>query len=402
MVTFFVPAWGFGGPVRLMYDYATWMAEECQSSVLTCDTHHDFSEVEVKNELMDGFTVRRYTTWFRSMAKRMLFLTSPRLLWDAYEEIADSRNDWLIHICENRAAVIIYAVIVRTLFARRVRLIHSAFGMLHYKKSWRRNIYDALWMKPFLNHIDLALAQNQHEADTYRELFQRYGVKTPCQIAVHPLHINENASEFQRPTSKRLMNDLRRKHGIPEDALVFLFLGRIHPAKGIMRTIEAFCDFEKHTGQSSMLLLVGRDDGEQQKASRFILENGLDSKIWIVNNVYEQRYEYYSLADCFVGFPTIFEETMLASVEALSCGTPIIVSREADLPFVEKEGAGFVIDFDLPTATKAMLEIASDRAAYSKRAFDVALRHYSSASGREQFLSLVFEQATRSRRMTET
>ena len=67
---------------------------------------------------------------------------------------------------------------------------------------------------------------------------------------------------------------------------------------------------------------------------------------------------------------------MLASVEALSCGTPVLVSREADLPFVERLGAGFVIDFEIEEASIRMHKVAADRAGFRTRARAAAGAHF--------------------------
>ena len=119
-------------------------------------------------------------------------------------------------------------------------------------------------------------------------------------------------------------------------------------------------------------MIVGRDDGFQQEIFDRIRNAGALSNIQIVNNVYSDRFEYYSLADVFLGFPTIYEETMLASIEALSCGNPAIVSREADMPFVQEEGAGFVIDFSVYSAVEKIKLIMAHPSRYRENALRVA------------------------------
>jgi glycosyltransferase involved in cell wall biosynthesis len=112
----------------------------------------------------------------------------------------------------------------------------------------------------------------------------------------------------------------------------------------------------------------------------YLAGNQAQEKILIVSNVYENRFDYYFLADVFLGFPTIFEETMLASIEAMACATPIIVSREADIPFVEKEHAGLVIDFDVRTAAEAMGTITENLPAFQANARRVVARHFNGES----------------------
>ena len=104
--------------------------------------------------------------------------------------------------------------------------------------------------------------------------------------------------------------------------------------------------------------------------------------------MYESRFDYYFLADAFLGFPTIFEETMLASIEAMGCATPIVLSREADIPFVQNERAGLVIDFDVPTAAEAMATLAGNLAPCQANARRVVARYFDGAEASARFRML--------------
>jgi glycosyltransferase involved in cell wall biosynthesis len=185
---------------------------------------------------------------------------------------------------------------------------------------------------------------------------------------------------------------VRRTYGVPEDALVFLFLGRLHPAKGILRMVDAFAEFSRSCSRETRLLIVGRDDGFQAQTEEYILRNRLQDEVRIVNNVYDGRFDYYFLADVFLGFPTIFEETMLASIEAMACGTPILVSREADIPFVEKEHAGMVIEFGVRRAAEALAVLTQDLTSFQRNARRVATQHFM-GSGIARKLGLLFQNA---------
>jgi len=181
---------------------------------------------------------------------------------------------------------------------------------------------------------------------------------------------------------------LRGTYSIPEDALVFLFLGRLHSAKGLLRMIDAYLNFCRTSPRNTLLLIVGRDDGFQTKVEEHIIQSQAQMKIRIVNNVYETRFDYYFLADIFLGFPTIYEETMLASIEAMACATPILVSREADIPFVEEERAGMVIDFDVRTAAEAMALMTQDLGSFQVNARRVATSHFDGAAASRKLSTL--------------
>ncbi len=392
IVTFFAPAWGFGGPVRLMYDYAQWMSARCAAQVLTCDSHHDLSEIPEKQELIGNVIVKRFRTWIRSMAARRIFLVSPRLLWDAFWTIWKWQGIVLLHVCETRGACVLYGLILKLIFPSKIRLIHSGFGMLHHKPSMLRDFYDTLFMGVYIRQLDVALAQNDHEAATYLDLFERYNASSQERIHIVPLHADlPHEIEILLSAGTKdatQVRNLRAKYHLNPEAVVLLFLGRIHPAKGIIRAIDTFREFEKICSKPCVLLLVGRDDGFQQHAEEYIARLGLGDRVRIQNNVYESRYEYYYLSDCFVGFPTIFEETMLASVEALRCGTPVLVSKEADIPYVDGK-AGAVIEFSPQRGAEELKRIVQQIGNYQQSAIKIGHDFFSSSTISKKFISIV-------------
>jgi glycosyltransferase involved in cell wall biosynthesis len=298
----------------------------------------------------------------------------------------------VLHVAELRSPVYLYAVILRRILPAKVRLVHSAFGMLHQKTSSRRRWYDAIFMRSMLKAIDVGLAQNEHEVQAYKDQFERYRV-VPKPIELLPLHncLRHADHEGDESDAAQKSLGLRTELGIPLDATVCIFLGRLHPAKGIIRAIDAFLEFERNLGRSALFLIVGRDDGFQMEISRHIQCSMAQNIVKIVNDVYEARFDYYSLSDMFLGFPTIYEETMLSAVEALGCGTPILVSREADMPFVQEGGAGFVMDFSIEQALVHMTAIASDLPGFRRRARLVSQKHYSEESARNRFRKIVHD-----------
>jgi glycosyltransferase involved in cell wall biosynthesis len=389
----YAPAWGYGGPVRLLFDYARWMSSYSDVTAFTSDIHHDLTRIKAKAETISGVPILRHKLFFPALTKRGVYLISPLMCLRASQRIRSSRGMAIVHFSELRGPVPLYALLLKLLFGKRVTLVHSAFGSLHHKRGWRRRIYDALFMKAFVKLVDLRLVQNEHESEAYAEICREYGPTNESKTVLLPLHVDRVPEHPARCTESGKnhteVRDVRRTYGIPEDPLVFLFLGRIHPAKGILRAIDAFLEFSRSCSRKTMLLIVGRDDGFQAEVEEYIALNRTQNKIRVINNVYENRFDYYFLADVFLGFPTIFEETMLASIEAMACATPIVVSREADIPFVENEKAGLVIDFDVRKAAEAMGTIIDSLASFQVNAKRAVARHFNGVAASAKFRTLL-------------
>jgi glycosyltransferase involved in cell wall biosynthesis len=387
----YAPAWGFGGPIRLMLDYACSMCESgFKATAIVGNLDHNYSAMRIHEELIEGVRVTRVKVYFSSLARRAIYLLSPSMLVAAFCKIRNSPGHVVLHIAEFRGVVPIYAVLLKSVYRKKIILVHSGFGMLHFKKSRLRGFYDQLFLKNFLKSVDLFFAQNTHEFECYREYLETSGLGGAVEkIKLLPLHIDRKYILSNR--GKEAKDQLREKYSLPQETFIVVFLGRLHPDKGILRAIDAFLLFAKQINRTTIFLIIGKDYGFRPSIERYILERNALAAIHIFENVYENRFDYYCLADLFIGFPTIYEETMLASVEALACGTPIVVSKEADIPFVQNEGAGYVIEFSGELAAKKMLEISANLERYQKKAIDTVINNFTDSSAIQIFRSSLQE-----------
>jgi glycosyltransferase involved in cell wall biosynthesis len=137
---------------------------------------------------------------------------------------------------------------------------------------------------------------------------------------------------------------------IPEDQprsraamRTLLFLGRIHPKKGIDMLLLAWARVEP-VFTDWQLRIVGPDnagylDAMKRRAAELKLE-----RVRFAGPVYgDRKWDEYRSADLFV-LPTHSENFGLAVAEALATGVPAIVTRGAPWADLERQGAGWWID----------------------------------------------------------
>lgn len=116
--------------------------------------------------------------------------------------------------------------------------------------------------------------------------------------------------------------EVRKKHGIPDTAFVFGFVGRITRDKGIDELFESF-DEISNTKKDVYLITVGKremDDSDLEKAeanSHIIFTGGIDNPEM-----------YYAAMDTFV-LPSYREGMANSIMEAEAMGVPVIVT---DIP----------------------------------------------------------------------
>jgi len=140
-----------------------------------------------------------------------------------------------------------------------------------------------------------------------------------------------------------------REMGCKKEDRIILYVGRIDPAKGLMTVIEALGLLKQRDlplyNQLKLIVVGGgrkREDLPKNKEFIRIKESIREEKIagkiiFLGSKKQSVLKKYYSAADVLV-MPSLYESFGLVAVEALACGTPVIVSRIGEMRFIVKEG----------------------------------------------------------------
>lgn len=122
-----------------------------------------------------------------------------------------------------------------------------------------------------------------------------------------------------------------------------LFLGRIHPVKGIDILLNAWSVLEKNY-PNWVLKIVGPDNnGYLNTMKQLAKELNLQNVIFHEAIFGEQKLQAYNNADLFV-LPSHTENFGVAVAESLASGTPVIVTKGTPWQVVESVGSGWWID----------------------------------------------------------
>ena len=85
--SFYYPSMCFGGPVKLMYDYANWIHDYKNDVIVySTDIHHDFSRLENKT-VEKPFNIIRSKVLSIFLAKKNIIIFSPFILLNAIKKI---------------------------------------------------------------------------------------------------------------------------------------------------------------------------------------------------------------------------------------------------------------------------------------------------------------------------
>jgi glycosyltransferase involved in cell wall biosynthesis len=174
------------------------------------------------------------------------------------------------------------------------------------------------------------------------DIVKTYGL-SPDRVTAIP---EAAPNHFARVLDDKEIQRVRHTYGISGDYI--LSVGSIQPRKNLIRLVRSFARLrdERTGGKLPKLVLVGKKAWLFGETLRAIEQSGVGDQIILTDYVSENDLPaLYSGALCFV-YPSYFEGFGLPPLEAMKCGTPVIVGNMTSLPEVVGEAALLVNPFD--------------------------------------------------------
>lgn len=179
----------------------------------------------------------------------------------------------------------------------------------------------------------------------------------PAKVVAIPLAAPDH---FGPITDDKELQRVRHNYGIDGDYV--LSVGSIQPRKNLVRLIKAYASLRGvHTGNRlPKLVIVGRRGWLYDETLRALEETDVKDSVVLTGYVPESDLPaLYSGALCFV-YPSYFEGFGLPPLEAMKCGTPVVVGNATSLPEVVGD-AGLQVDpFDVSAIAGAINELINN------------------------------------------
>lgn len=191
---------------------------------------------------------------------------------------------------------------------------------------------------------------------TKRDLTAQWHV-SPDKITV----LYSGVSDDYRPISDRsMLQQVKTKYGLDESPYL-LAVGTLQPRKNYEMLIRAFAPVA--AAYPHNLAIAGgkgwMEDTMMAEAARL----GIGDRVRFLGFVADQDLPaLYSAATLFV-FPSIYEGFGLPVLEAMTCGTPVVVSDSSSLPEVVGEAGLLLPATDQDAWTESMKSLLADPAA---------------------------------------
>jgi glycosyltransferase involved in cell wall biosynthesis len=238
-------------------------------------------------------------------------------------------------------------------FARqhKIPLIISPHGMLEpwalSHSVFKKRI--AWW---FYQHLDLRSAQVLHATAEQEAInLRRLGFRQP--IAIIP-----NGVDFA--TLDMVPRDISAGYEKKFDNNAYktlLFLGRIHPVKGLLELVEAWGRIRP---KGWRVTIAGPDEaGHRAELEAHIAHKGLTADFEFVGAVNgEEKVALYRSAELFV-LPSFSENFGVVVAEALACGVPVVTTTGTPWKRLVTYRCGWWIDIGVDSLTVALNEAMS-------------------------------------------
>ena len=201
---------------------------------------------------------------------------------------------------------------------------------------------------------DMLIANTDVEA---KQLINLYDADPGRVEVVHP---GVDLTTF-RPLDRAVV---RRELGLPTDALVLMFAGRIQPLKApdvLLRAVAVLLERAPDLRSRVVVPIVGGPSGtglESPTALAGLARHlGVDDVVRFVPPVAQLELAKWYAAATLVAVPSYNESFGLVAVEAQACGTPVLAAAVGGLTTVVRDGAsGLLLDDHDPETWAAALD----------------------------------------------
>lgn len=370
----FYPAWSYGGIARVMYDLAAQYAKDGHEvDCITTDVFDDKKRHDKSEDTVSWIQIKYFKNISNILTNKLKFPIPLGLKARLKHNI---KNYDVVHIADFRN-MFNYQIYMQCK-KHNIPYIVSPFGCVPYEMDAKfiiKKAFDLVWSKNMMKQAKYITVQTQSEFDEVH----KFWIKKE-NIKLIPLMV-----DFEKFKNLPHHWSVREKYGISSTAKILLFVWRIHTYKATDMMIDCFFDYQKKISDA-YLIIIGRDDGCENHLKQYVKELGIEKKVLFVWAIYyPESMNYYVDADIYFMAPSHREETSTASLEALACGTPAVVTEQADIPFISEYNAWCIVKFDRENIVQKLLDITTKDSDSCKKLIQ---EHFDVKSIKNEFLKL--------------
>lgn len=186
-----------------------------------------------------------------------------------------------------------------------------------------------------------------------QDIIRHTGI-SPNNIKITYLGVDKSFSKVSGGDLKRV----KKQYELPDK--FFLFVGNLEPKKNLKRLIEAFHNVLPHISEGHTLVIAGEKGWKYQPIFDTINQLKIQSNVKLLGYVPQNDLPaLYQLASAFV-FPSLYEGFGLPVAEAMSCGTPVLISNRGSLPEITGGYARQVDPMSVESISKGLFDLMNE------------------------------------------
>ncbi len=241
--------------------------------------------------------------------------------------------------------------------ARRVITVHD-LAFLRYPYLLTKSA------ARYYGQIDQAVRKADHiiavSQSTRQDLMNLLGVPE-SKISV----IYEAADAIFRPLPReQSAEEVRRRYNLPPDFI--LFVGTIEPRKNLNTLLLAYHGLRTRYHLDPPLVFAGEYGWLSDEVHSLVEELDLHDRCHFLQRVATNDLVHLYNAARLLAHPALYEGFGLPPLEAMACGTPVIVSNVSSLPEVVGDAALLVDPTDVEAWTVALHRLLTDDALWEE------------------------------------
>lgn len=253
----------------------------------------------------------------------------------------------------------------RILGFRTIFTLHDLKPMSRLQPVWLDNL--GHWMA-----VNFSSRVIVHCGEARRLLTQKYGRRRKVFEVDHPNYINFYPNTISREMARKRLN-------IPDDVIVYSFIGGYRPNKGIESLILAFSNLK---GNKVRLAISGNASYHKKYAQTLVKLAEEDERIsFHLERIPDEDLQVFLNSADILVFPFSEILTSGSTILAMSFGRPVIVPKMGCLPALVEPDAGWLFEPDDPVSLAQVMQSAelSDFREYGRNALKKSFRIYTRA-----------------------
>lgn len=228
----------------------------------------------------------------------------------------------------------------------------SPHGMLDAwainNSRWKKRLVGLLYEDAHLHGAACLHALCEAELEAIRA----HGFRNPVCVIPNGIDLPDT-----QPANKPAWESL-----VPANGRVLLYLGRIHPKKGLVNLLQAWKMASQDSGDSGpwVLVIAGWDQGGHEAELKSLATGlGISSSVFFVGPQFDEaKHASYGRADAFI-LPSISEGLPIVVLEAWAHGLPVLMTPQCNLPEGFSAHAAIKVAPDAASIAEGLMSLLS-------------------------------------------